>query len=371
MTRIKFDRNELAGAFGDIGTDLPLLVGMTLAARLDGASVLTMFGLMQVLTALFYRMPMPVQPLKAMATIVITQKLAGNTLYGGGLAVGVSMLLLSVTGLIDLLARIIPKSAIRGIQLGLGLQLAQLALKDYVRADGVPGYVLAVLAFLITLVLIDNRRYPAALFVMVLAVAYAFIFKLDLKELSVHLSLPRLYRPEWQDITTGFLLLALPQIPLSLSNSVLATRQVAEDLFPERKLTVKRIGLTYSAMNLIAPFFSGVPVCHGSGGMAGHYAFGGRTGGSVVIYGSAYIVLGILFGAGYESIVKVFPLPVLGVMLLFEGLTLMLLIRDCTHSKTDFTVTLLTGLIAATLPYGYMIGIVAGTLIHRFSKWKE
>lgn len=371
MAKISFDRNELAGAFGDIGTDLPLLVGMTLAAKLDGASVLTMFGLMQVLTAFLYRMPMPVQPLKAMAAIVITQKLAGSTLYGAGLAIGVVMLLLSVTGFIDLFARITPKPAVRGIQLGLGLQLAQLALKDYVRKDGTPGYILATLAFLITLALIDNRKYPAALFVMVLAVAYAFVFRLDLQELNFNPSLPRLYRPEWQDITTGFLLLALPQIPLSLSNSILATRQVAEDLFPEKRLTVKRIGLTYSAMNLIAPFFSGIPVCHGSGGLAGHYAFGGRTGGSVIIYGSIYIVLGILFGAGYESVVKVFPLPALGVVLLFEGLTLMLLIRDCTGNRVDFTVTLLTGLIAATLPYGYLIGVIAGTLVYKFMLWKQ
>jgi len=85
---IRFDRNELAGSFGDIGTDLPLIVGMTLAAGLDSASVLIMFGAMQVMTALVYRLPMPVQPLKAMAALVIAQQIEGNILYGAGLAVG-------------------------------------------------------------------------------------------------------------------------------------------------------------------------------------------------------------------------------------------------------------------------------------------
>ena len=66
---IRFDRNELAGAFGDIGTDLPLLVGMVLAAQLDSTSVLVMSGGMQLCTALRYRIPMPVQPLKAMAAL--------------------------------------------------------------------------------------------------------------------------------------------------------------------------------------------------------------------------------------------------------------------------------------------------------------
>src|SRR5438034_10475528 len=87
---IRFDRNELAGAFGDIGTDLPLIVGIILAARLDSASALILFGIMQILTALRYRMPMPVQPLKAMAAIVIAAngKIGGDVLFGAGLAIG-------------------------------------------------------------------------------------------------------------------------------------------------------------------------------------------------------------------------------------------------------------------------------------------
>jgi len=129
---LRFDRNELSGAFGDIGTDFPPLVSMILIAKLDTASVLVMFGLMQILTGLIYRMPMPVQPLKAMAVLVITQKLSGRILYGGGLAIGVMMLVLAATGLIEWVARAVPKSVVRGIQFGLGLQLASLALKDYV-----------------------------------------------------------------------------------------------------------------------------------------------------------------------------------------------------------------------------------------------
>src|SRR3970040_2104118 len=74
---LRFDRHELAGAFGDMGTDVPLLVGVALAAKLDGASLLLMFGLMQIFTGFAYRMPMPVQPLKAMAAIVIAQHTSG------------------------------------------------------------------------------------------------------------------------------------------------------------------------------------------------------------------------------------------------------------------------------------------------------
>jgi len=362
---IRFDRNELAGAFGDIGTDLPLIVGVILAANLDSASALILFGVMQVLTALRYRMPMPVQPLKAVAALVIAQKISANVLFGGGLAIGLLMLLLTVTGLVDLLARVVPKAVVRGIQFGLGLQLATLALKDYVKADGARGYFLAAIAFVIIVILIGNRRYPAALFVIALGLIYAFTFKLDLATVAqgIGFRLPHVYHPSYQDLVTGFLLLALPQIPLSLGNSVLATRQISQDLFPERPLTVRGISFTYSMMNLINPFFGGIPTCHGSGGMMGHYAFGGRTGGSVILYGLVYLILGLFFSGSFAQVVHVFPLPILGVLLAIEGMRIMLLIRDTTAKTAEFSIAVLVGIIAAILPYGYLIGICIGTVL--------
>src|SRR3989449_2668986 len=306
---IRFDRNELSGAFGDMGTDVPLIIGVALASHLDGASVLIMFGAMQILTGLAYRMPMPVQPLKAMAAIVIAQQTAPEILYGAGIAIGLTMLILASSGALTWLARVVPKSVVRGIQFGLGLQLASISLQNYVRAESMTGYLLAGLAFVIVV------------------------------------------------------LLALPQIPLSLGNSVLATRQLAHDLFPERNLSIRKIGVTYAAMNLISPWLGGIPTCHGSGGMAGHYAFGGRTGGSVIIYGLIFVALGLLFGSGFDHIARAFPLPILGVLLLFEALSLVWLIRDTADSRLDFPIAALVGLIAAGLPYGYLVGMVAGTIL--------
>lgn len=363
--RVRFDRNELSGAFGDIGTDFPLIVGMILVAGLDAASVLIMFGVMQIATGIIYGMPMPVQPLKAMAVIVITQKLSGDVLYGGGLAIGVVMLLLSVTGAIDWVARIVPKAVVRGVQLGLGLQLASLALKDYVPAEGNAGYALAIAAFAVTLALLGNRRIPPAPLIIVMGIAYALAFKVDARELmaGVGLSLPKLHQPSWADITTGFVLLTLPQLPLSLGNSILATRQVTQDLFPQRAVSVRRISLTYALMNLVNPWFGGAPTCHGSGGIAGHYTFGARTGGSAILDGLLYVVLGVFFAGSFRVAIEIFPKPVLGVILLFEAVALMKLLRDMAASAADFFVVLLVGLIAFGVPYGYVIGLVVGTLV--------
>jgi xanthine/uracil/vitamin C permease (AzgA family) len=362
---IRFDRNELAGAFGDIGTDLPLIVGMILAAGLHSASVLVMFGVMQYLTAIRYRMPMPVQPLKAVAVLVITQKIAPGVLYGGGLAIGIVMLVLTLTGGITWLARVVPKTVVRGLQLGLGIQLAMLALKDYVQSDGARGYALAALAFVIVIALLGNRRLPAAIPVIALGVVYAFAFKLSGSDLTnaVGFTLPEVRTVSWPDITTGFLILALPQIPLSLGNSILATRQVSADLFPERDITVKKLSYTYALMNLVNPFFGGVPTCHGSGGMVGHYTFGARTGGSIIIYGSIFLILGLFFAAGFQQVVQVFPLPILGVLLFFEAAALMGMIRDEASDPSSMLLVIVVGLIAAGLPYGYAIGLVVGVAL--------
>ena len=368
---IRFDRNELAGAFGDIGTDLPLIVGMILAAGLHSASVLVMFGLMQYTTALRYRMPMPVQPLKAVAVLVITQKIAPEVLYGGGLAIGLVMLALALTGGITWLARIVPRAVIRGLQLGLGIQLAMLALKDYVQADGMRGYVLAAIGFLVIIALFGNRRFPPAIPVIAIGVVYALVYKLSGSDFSnaAGFTLPEIRSVSVSDVAGGFVLLALPQIPLSIGNSVLATRQVAEDLFPERNVTVRKLSLTYALMNLVNPFFGGVPTCHGSGGLVGHYTFGARTGGSILIYGSIFLVLGLFFASGFQQVVQVFPLPVLGVLLFFEAAALMSMIRDQAGDARSMLIVVIVGLIAAGLPYGYAIGLIVGTLLFRAARF--
>lgn len=362
---IRFDRNELAGSFGDIGTDFPLIVGMILAAGLDTASTFILFGAMQVLTGLVYGLPMPVQPLKAMAVIVIAGHVRPEVLYGGGLAIGLLMLALTLTGLLGRIAEAIPRAVVRGLQLGLGTSLALLALKDYVQSDGPAGYVLAGVAFAVTLLLLGNRRFPAALVVILLGFLYAVAFQTDvatlLRSAGPAWPVPRVPRPA--HVLEGLLVLALPQLALSIGNSVIATRQALADLFPDRPVTVRHIGLTYSLMNIIQPFFSGIPTCHGSGGVVGHHAFGGRTGGTVVLYGALYLAIGLGFSRGLGQVIGIFPLPVLGVMLLFEGVSLMALVRDVAPSRGDLVLCLLVAVAGLGLPNGYVIGLVGGTVV--------
>lgn len=365
LPRLRFDRHELAGAFGDIGTDVPLLIALIATCGLDAASVCIMFGLLQIATGVLYGIPMPVQPLKAMAAIMLSQRLSAGTLAGGGLVIGVAMLLLAATGLLDWLVRIVPKEVVRGIQLGLGITLATLALKEYAGADGISGYVLALVAVAVLLALRGQQRIPAPLVVVGLGVVYAVATKLEPSILAraVSLRVPSFSAPTSNELARGALLLALPQIPLSLGNSVIATSQTTRDLFPERAVSARTIGFTYGLMNLIAPWFGGVPVCHGCGGLVGFYGFGARTGGAPVLYGMMYLVLGLVFAPGFTEVVRIFPMPVLGVVLLFEAIALMMLVRDVAHERSALWIALAVAAAAVGLPDGYVVGLVAGTAL--------
>ena len=364
--RILFNRNEFSGSFGDIGTDFPLIVGMVMASQLDVTSVFVMFGLMQIMTGIVYGLPMPMQPLKAMAVLVITQNIQPSVLFGAGFAIGLVMLVLSLSGALGWLAKKIPCCVVRGIQFGLGLSLASLALKTYVPSMGASGYVLALIGFLMMVVLIGSHRWPPGIFVIGLGLLYALFFRVDFGSFAsgIGFKLPQIAFPTAGDILTGFIVLSLPQLPLSISNSVIATEKTVRDLFPERSISIKKIGLTYSIFNLILPFFKGIPVCHGCGGLAGHYALGARTGGSVVIYGALFVGIGLLFSGSFQQIVELFPQPILGVVLLFEALTLMLFIRDQAQSKRDMAIALLVALMAMALPQGYVLGLIAGTFLY-------
>lgn len=363
---LRFNRQEVSGAFGDMGTDLPLLVGMIVAAGLDAGTVFLLYGALQIATGLVYRMPMPVQPLKAVAAIVIAQKIGGGTLAAGGLAIGALMFLLAATGMLAGIARIVPKPIVRGIQAGLGLQLGMLAMTKFVPQNGTEGYIVAGIAFVVALALLGHKQIPPALVLVGLGLVWAALTWPAGVGSPVSFHIPRiaLTWPERGDWSRGILLLALPQIALSLGNSVLATHQIAMDLFPRRTPpSVTRIGLTYAAMNLTAPALGGVPVCHGSGGMAGHYLFGGRTGGSTIIYGAFYIVSALLLAGNPTTFAALFPPAILGVLLVFEGVTLLSLLRDLTDDARAFRTALFCGLAAVALPYGYVVALVGGTTI--------
>jgi len=361
-----FTLSELGGAFGDIGTDFPLITSMVLICGFESASVLIVFGILQILSGMYYKIPMPVQPLKAIAAISIAEKIQAPIILVAGIILGAIIMGLTLSGLLKKLAKIIPKSTVRGLQLGLGLSLCSLAFKSYILPASGLGLFYGGIAFVLILVFLDQKKIPISLIIILLGF---IISAISLSE-NIHTnpfiscSLPNLTPLDWQQWDKAFWLLVVPQIALSLGNSILATEQVAKDFFPEKKLSVNKIGISYALMNLTSPFLGALPVCHGAGGLVGHFLYGGRNGGSVIFYGSFYLIFGLFFSNSFIEISQVFPLSILGVILFFEGLGLCLLIRDMTGVNRSFTITLLVGLLAFGLPYGFAIALICGTVLH-------
>jgi len=326
--------------------------------------VFLIFGTLQVVSGLIYGIPMPLRPLKAVAAISIAMGLSADTVNNAGLLLGILMLILSLTGSIEYISKVVPNCVIRGIQFGLGMKLALLAMNIYIPSYEMTGVVIAVVGIIFIFIYSNNAKYPPVLFVLIFGALF-----------GIYLYYQNRFIPNIADYSSSshtfnsvsvlnlLALLVLPQIALSIGNSILATKNLVNDYFPKVSITERKLGLTYSIFNIITPFLGGVPVCHGSGGLAGHYRFGARTGGSLVIYGLFLILLGLVFYKNINLVFIILPLPILGVILLFEGIAIGRLVKKA-KGKFDFYLAILIGFICAFLSYGFIIGLVAGTLVY-------
>lgn len=367
MKKNRFDRFELAGAFGDLGTLIPFIIGYISILRLDPLGIFFTFGILLIGSGLFYKTPIPVQPMKAIGGAAIAQAtmITPGMVWGSGLVTGLFWLILGLTGKLTFLSKIASKPVIRGIVLGLGL----LFIKDGVGMMA-SNWILSFTALILTFLLLSNRRIPA-MFVLLLGVA-AGIYEnpalaTELSRLKFEVRVPEfaLYQISWSDLWKGTLLLAIPQIPLTLGNAVIAITQENNRLFPEHPVTENRIAVSQGLMNLLSPILGGIPICHGAGGMAGHVRFGARTGGSLILLGSFLLILGTCFSSSILILFTLFPAGILGVILFFAGLELAVSARDIGPEKDDFYLMLIT---AGFSLWNMGIGFLAGLLVQEMLK---
>ena len=368
--RLRFDRAEAGGALGDLGVLIPLLVGMVNRCGLQFAPALFCAGLVNLITGLAFGIPMPVQPMKVIAAVAISERLTQAQILTAGIATGAVILLLAVTGLIDWLNRAIPKSVVRGLQLALGLKLLTNGIGMVAGTQALIGWDsigLGIVCVLLVLLLYDSRRVPAALVVFgigLVALVCAQPSLLSEARLGMNWTLPDL--TAWPDWRTGIVRGAVPQIPLTTLNSVIAVCVLSVDLLPKRPAAPRRVAVSVGLMNLICCPFGGMPMCHGSGGLAAQYRFGARTGGSMVMLGLAKMILAVALGGSLLVWLQHYPESVLGVLLLFSGLELALVCRD-QGARLDFFVMIVTAgaSLAVNTAIGFAVGWVIASLLIR------
>ncbi len=324
LERLRLLAHELSGTLGDLGTFLPLVLGVLAVAGYDPASIFTLFGLYYLATALLFRMPMPVQPMKVAAAAVLTGSATPGQLSGATLFMGGVLLLLSQTGAAERLADLVPHPVSNGIMAGLGVLLGILGLRL------VAGEPLIGLVTLVAMVPLGfNRLLPQALIGLLVGVglkwATSGIPALPACDALLHL--PHLTLPAWGDIWRGTLGIGLPQLSLTLVNAVIVTAALAKRLFPDnRRATPRRLTLSMGIANCFSALLGGFPMCHGAGGLAGHYHFGARTPLPALLLGSGLLTLGLFFGDYGGKLLTLIPLASLGALLFWSSVEM---VRGC------------------------------------------
>lgn len=365
IKELRFNRHELSGSLGDMGTFIPILVGMVSVCGLNAGSALFFAGFFNLITGLIFGIPLAVQPMKAIGTIAINEGLAVNQILTAGIVTSAVVFLLGITNLIGFLNKRIPLSVVRGLQLGLGLLLIIKGVKMVTDTNTIFGFdSIAIGAFcgLLVLFLFFNRKFPGALVVFAIGLLFVFLRSPDvLKGISYELSIPKFIVPRTDDFIIGTLKAAIPQIPLTTLNSVIAVCALSWDLFPKNGADTRRMAKSVGLMNLIGCWFGAMPMCHGAGGLAAQYSFGARTGGSIVFLGTIKMIIGFFFGAYAIKLLSVYPLSVLGVLLTFSGLELALTSRDV-KARTDMFVMLLTAAIIIAF-HSTAIGFIVGLIL--------
>ncbi|XP_002281989.2 molybdate transporter 1 [Vitis vinifera] len=415
---------EVNGAMGDLGTYIPIVLALTLAKDLNLGTTLIFTAIYNILTGALYGLPMPVQPMKSIAAVAISNGSSFGIpeVMAAGICTSGALFLLGVTGLMETVYRLIPLPVVRGVQLSQGLSFAMTAVK-YIRKEqdfsksksggerhwvGLDGLLLALVCAVFIVVVNgageesrgggsdddgglggDEERpgarrrrrlrriissLPSAFIVFLLGVVLAIVRRPHvLKEMKIGpspIKVVKISKHAWKE---GFIKGAIPQLPLSLLNSVIAVCKLSSDLFPEKNCSVTSVSVTVGLMNLVGCWFGAMPCCHGAGGLAGQYKFGGRSGGCVALLGAAKLVLGLVLGSSLAKLLNQFPVGVLGVLLLFAGIELAMASRDMASKEESFVMLLCAAvsLVGSSAAIGFVCGIIVHLLLRLRNMTKD
>jgi SulP family sulfate permease len=393
--RFQFNRMELAGSLGDLGTLLPLAIGMILINGLNPMGIFLGVGLFYIFSGMYFKVTCPVEPMKVIGAYAVATGITATQIQASSLWIFIFLAVIGGTGMMTLIGRYIPKPVVRGVQLSTGVLLVSQGVRlmlgsskfqvlhkiaePYLRLQTlgvVPiGILLGIFLGFLTLLLLDNRRLPAALVVVGLGALIGLFCgtREGLTGLRIGFHLPELLPyglPSATDFSFALLVLVLPQIPMTLGNAVMANADLSIQYFPQdgQRVTYRALCISMALANLVAFLLGGMPMCHGAGGLASRYRFGARTAGSNLIIGTIFIFLAVFLGAQALAVVYLLPMAALGVLLIFAGGQLTLTLIDMQTRKDLFVPVLVLGI---TLASNLAAGFIAGIFVAHLLKWDK
>jgi sulfate permease, SulP family len=388
---LKFNRLELAGSLGDLGTLLPIAVGMILINGLDAMGVFFSIGLFYVLSGLYFNVTMPVQPMKVIGAYALATAMSAQQIMAAGILMGIFLLIIGLTNAITVISRYIPKPVVRGVQLSTGIilmaqgvrlmmgtsqfQQLQKAAEPYLAIQNIGpvpvGIVFGVIGGVLTLLFLNSKRFPAGLLVVAGGMLLGVLFGAGagFKQAAVGLNWPGWLPfglPSRIDLSFAVLVLVLPQIPMTIGNAVIANGDLAKDYFGPAagKVTYRSLTISMALACIGAVLMGGMPLCHGAGGLAAHYRFGARTAGSNLIIGALFLAAAVLLGSHVLALANLMPMSILGILLLFAGSQLAMTVMELKERKEMFVALTVLGITLATnLAAGFLVGIVIAYIL--------
>lgn len=389
--RYRFDRLEIAGSLGDLGTLLPIAIGMILINGLSPTGMFLSIGIFYIISGCYFGITVPVQPMKVIGAYAIATAMTSSQVMASAALMGIFLMIVGGTNAITLIGRYTPLSVVRGVQLSTGtllmaqgvrfmlgtskFQLIRQAAEPYLTLQNLGplpiGILVGVVGGAITLLLLENRKFPAGLVVILGGVALGLVLGTHegFDKLKIGVYFPELLPfglPAQADFTFALFALALPQLPMTIGNAVVANADLSREYFGDdsSKVTYRALTISMALANFMSFLVGGMPLCHGAGGLAAHYRFGARTAGSNLFIGSIFLILALFLGIHSLSIVYLLPMAVLGVLLVFAGSQLALTIIDMKERKDLFVVLLMLGItLASNLAVGFLVGIAVACVL--------
>jgi MFS superfamily sulfate permease-like transporter len=362
---------EASGACGDLGTFIPHVIGAMTVAGLAPAGVLFGFGAFLISAGLFYGLPLPVQPMKAVSAVILTDGLRPGEVAAAGVMLGLILLVLGITGWIGRLARAIPQSVSVGLQLGLGLLMGVLGIKLMLQTPWIGFPALAAL-FLLTRI----PRCPAAPVVLLAAALVGWVSDSAPMPQGIGLapSVPQLVIPTWSDVWRSLEIAVLPQLSLTLTNAVIVTASLSRQLFPTTGsiASERNLALSSGLANVLLCPFGAMPMCHGAGGLQAQYRFGARTGLAPIIFGVVVLMLAVGFADHAAALFAIIPIGAVGGLLILAGTDLAISPRLFDGKPSCWWVIGVTALVTLTvnpalgLILGWVTEFIRAAIVRRF-----
>jgi sulfate permease, SulP family len=379
--RNKFGLSEWSGAVGDLGTLLPLAFTLVAFNGFEVSRLFLLWGIAYLAAGYYFKVPVSVQPLKAMTVIAISLGLSVEFLAGTAFFYGLLLIILSASGVIKWLQKWFSVSLIRGIQLGIGLILAHKAIqlifqKGFLLSDTNISKETNLVFFLVLFVLIwifqFKKRFPLALILIAIRIPLFGILHGSAANQSDGQILA-LVIPDFKILGDALILLIIPQLPLTLGNAMFAASDACHDFWKDQaeRVTPLKLGYSIGIMDTFIGLLGGFPMCHGAGGIAAHKQFGGKTGGTSIIMGSILIIFAVI--SPLSHLLFLIPVPLLAAMLLFDSGRMILLLRKST-TYMQLIIAVMVGLVSfatRNLSIALLLGIVVERSYIHFKKYKN